>query len=335
MDSTLAHQIIEDATDYAIFTLDPAGRITSWSAGAERILGYAADQAIGADFAILFLEADRAADLPRMEIARALELGRAEDTRWHVRRGGERFWANGVTMRLVEGTGLVKVMRDETAAKLAEDHRVLLLNELNHRLKNTLVTVQSIVDHTLRSHKVAPEARKAVTDRLIALSDAHNVLVEQNWAGADLQVIVERAIAPYRRPEAKRFTVDGPPLRLSPQQAVGLSLALHELCTNALKHGALTADAGAVDISWNIAQDGDGSRRMTLLWRESGGPPVGQPTRHGFGTRLIARSFGLDSGGQARLHFAPEGLYCVIEVTLTGPDGVALLPVPGDPAVRA
>jgi two-component sensor histidine kinase len=226
-------------------------------------------------------------------------------------------------------------MRDETPAKLAEDHRVLLLNELNHRLKNTLVTVQSIVDHTLRSHKVPPEARGAVTDRLIALSNAHNVLVEQNWAGADLHVIVERAIAPYRRTEARRFKVDGPPLRLSPQQAVGLSLALHELCTNALKHGALTTDAGVVDISWNIAQDSNGARQMTLLWRESGGPPVSPPSRQGFGTRLIARSFGLDSGGQARLHYVPEGLYCVIEVTLTEPDGTAVLPVPGDPAARA
>jgi PAS domain S-box-containing protein len=329
----LARQIVENATDYAIFTLDADGLITSWSPGAERILGYSEQEALGMDFRLLFLEADRAASTPSAELDRALKIGRAEDTRWHVRKDGQRFWANGVTMRLQDEPGLLKVMRDETPSKVAEDQRVLLLNELNHRLKNTLVTVQSIVDHTLRSEQASPATRRVLTERLIALSEAHDVLVEQNWAGADLQVIVERAISPYEHGEP-RFEVDGPAVRLSPQQAVSMSLALHELCTNAIKYGALSAVGGKVSISWNIEYGGDGARAMTLLWRESGGPPVTPPTRKGFGTRLIGRSFGAENHGRAHLEYAAEGLTCIIQMALTGPDGAPMLPVHGDPADR-
>jgi PAS domain S-box-containing protein len=130
IDEELAHQIIEDATDYAILTLDDQGRITGWSQGAERILGYAAEEAEGMDVGRLFLDADRAAGLHTAELEKALADGRAEDTRWHIRKSGKLFWANGVCMRRRNGDGLLKVMRDETPAKLAEDQRVLLLNDL-------------------------------------------------------------------------------------------------------------------------------------------------------------------------------------------------------------
>jgi two-component sensor histidine kinase len=284
------------------------------------------------DFAELFLEADRLAGAPMREIERATELGRAEDTRWHIRRNGEEFWANGVTMRLARGPGLVKVVRDETPSKRAEDQRVLLLNELNHRLKNTLVTVQSIVDHTLRAADVPSVTRDALTDRLMALSDVHDVLVRQNWAGADLGEIVAKALLPHQRPGAPVFAIQGPLVRCSPQQAVAMSLVLHELATNAVKHGALSVGAGTISVSWNIAHEETGARVLTLLWRESGGPPVTPPQRRGFGTRLIERSFGDQGGGKATLSYGPEGVSCVIQFLLTGQDGAAMLPVKGDPS---
>jgi len=316
-DDPLAAQIIDNALAYAILTLDRNGRILCWSRGAELIFGYG-EEAIGMDFAELFTASDRAAAMPQIEIKTALADGRAEDTRWHRRKDGSLFWANGVTMA-VDGSpdvSLVKIVRDETAARLAEEQRVLLLNELNHRIKNTLATVQSIVEQTLRAAQVDAEIREDLTNRLMALSEAHNLLVDQNWAGADLERIVETAFDPHQNEDNTRIILEGPPVRLSPHQAVNLSLALHELTTNALKYGALSREEGQILLNWNLSQDGAGRRRMTLLWRERGGPPVAEPTATGFGMRLLERTFGRAEGGGMRIDFAPEGLRCSLVLPL-------------------
>lgn len=333
IDPALARQIVEDATDYAIFTLDVTGHITSWSPGAERILGYAAAEAEGMDFCHLFLESDRAAGIPAKELETAQAEGQAENTRWHMRKNGERFWANGVCMLQQNAPGLLKVLRDETAAKLAEDQRVLLLNELNHRLRNTLVTVQSIVENTLRANGVASQVRTVLTERLIILSHAHNVLVEQNWAGADLDEIVRRALSAHEQPGKTRFKIDGPTVRLSPPQAVAMALALHELATNAVKYGALSMLAGEIHVAWNLSYEADGARRMVFVWQELRGPPVERPLRQGFGTRLISRSFTQD-GGRTKIDYAPEGLRCIIDFELSGDAELPMLAVNGDPSSR-
>lgn len=332
IDPLLASMIIDNATEYAIFTLDFEGRITSWSRGAERILGYSADEALGQHVSILFLEADRAAGAPEAELARAIDEERAEDTRWHIRKDGEVFWANGMTMRLRDRQALVKVMRDETPSKLAEDQRVLLLNELNHRIKNTLATVQGIVEQTLRGSHVEPEVRETLTERLVALSEAHNVLVDESWAGADLMTIVRKALWPHGGPREDRFAIEGPQVRLSPQQAVAMSLVLHELTTNAIKYGALSVSGGHVSVTWNLAYSEQGERHLTVLWRESNGPPVSSPVRRGFGSRLIDRSFRQTFGGRARLIYEPEGVQCVLEVPLSAPAEIPMLEMPGDPS---
>lgn len=316
-DDPLAAQIIDNALAYAILTMDRNGRILAWSRGAELIFGYG-DEAVGMDFAELFTPSDRAADMHLMEIRTALEEGRAEDTRWHLRKDGGLFWANGVTMAVTGSpdVALVKIVRDETAARLAEEQRVLLLNELNHRIKNTLATVQSIVEQTLRAAQVSTDIRQDLTNRLMALSEAHNLLVDQNWAGADLERIVEAAFEPHQDEENTRIILSGPPIRLSPHQAVNLSLALHELTTNALKYGSLSREGGQVLVNWNLSLDGAGRRRMTLLWREQGGPPVVQPASSGFGMRLLERTFGRDEGGEMRIDFAPDGLCCSLVLSL-------------------
>jgi PAS domain S-box-containing protein len=323
----LASLIVENALDYAIFTLDFEGRITSWSPGAERILGYADAEIVGLNMSVMFLPSDLAAGADRQELQTAIEAGRAEDTRWHRRKNGERFWANGVTMRVRGAPGLLKILRDETRAKLAEDQRVLLLNELNHRIKNTLATVQSIAEQTLRAGDVERGTREALTERLIALSHAHDMLVAQNWAGADLRTIIEQALAPHVHPGYRAFEIDGPPTRLSPQQAVAMSLALHELATNAVKYGALSTPNGRVSVTWNLFYDGHGARHMTLLWQETGGPAVATPRRSGFGSRLIARSFGQESGGEAAIEYLPDGVRCTINLPLSGPEEIPMLDV--------
>ena len=329
-EDALARLIIENALAYAIFTLDFEGRIMSWSPGAERVVGYSAAEAVGMNFTEIFLPSDRSAQLDRVELQRAINEGRAEDTRWHRRKGGDLFWANGVTARIEGADALLKVMRDETRSKLAEDQRVLLLNELNHRLKNTLATVQSIVDQTLRGADVAAPVRQDLTERLMALSEAHNLLVRENWASADLATIVGGIVRPHQS-GAPRFRVEGPPVRLNPHQAVSMSLALHELTTNAIKYGALSTAEGQVSLSWNLAHEADGRRGMTLLWEESGGPPVARPRRRGFGVRLIDRTFA-QSGGRARLEFKPLGLRCVVTLPLSSPEELPQLDVTTDPS---
>ena len=313
----IAGLVIENAREFAIITLDDAGQITGWSTGAERIFGYGRDEVIGQAVGLLFCAPDRAARADRSELEVARRQGKAEDSRWHVRKNGGRFWGNGVMMRMDSGaSGFLKILRDETRNRRAEEQRVLLLNELNHRLKNTLATVQSIAEQTLRAGQADPAIRANLADRLAALSAAHDVLVKENWAGADLDEIVRRTLAPHQQ-DGRDIRIGGPTVRVSPQQAVSLSLALHELATNAVKYGALSTERGAVNVEWNLALDGCGQRHMNLLWQETGGPRVEQPDKTGFGTRLITRHFGRESGGSARLDFSPAGLRCLIELPLS------------------
>lgn len=316
----VAELIIDHARDYAIFTMDRGGRITTWSSGAARVTGYPSAEAIGMNFAVFFTPSDRSTGQPELELDKAWREGRAEDTRWHIRKDGERFWANGVTSCFTDGPveGLVKVMRDETRNRLADEQRVLLLNELNHRINNTLTTVQSLVEQTLRATDTDRRVREDLTARLLALSAAHKLLVDQNWAGADLQTIVEDALAPYQTGDHSRLRTDGPDVRLSPQQAVSMALVLHELTTNAVKYGALSVPLGVVEASWNLHYDERGARHMTFLWEERGGPRVVSPQRRGFGSRLIARSFG-DTGGDASITYAAAGVSCSVRLPLITP----------------
>lgn len=328
-DPQVAQLVLANAREYAIMTLDDAGRVTSWSTGAEAIFGYSAQEIVGMSGSELFVPSDVAAGADRLELDTARRQGRAENSRWHRRKSGERFWGNGVLMVLTEGggTGFLKIMRDETPTKLADEQRVLLLNELNHRIKNTLATVQSIAEQTLRAANVDRTTRANLTSRLMALSEAHNLLVDDNWAGANLHDVIGRAVELHQQPGAETFQVEGPPVRLSPQQAVSLSLALHELATNALKYGALSANGGRVAITWNVALDGHGRRYMNLLWAEYGGPAVSKPEQTGFGTRLIARAFAGNTGGRASIDYRPEGLRCVIELALSQPDEIPTLDI--------
>jgi PAS domain S-box-containing protein len=193
--------------------------------------------------------------------------------------------------------------------KVAEEHQRLLINELNHRVKNSLATVQAIAFQTLRGNISLPEARARFEARLIALSKAHNLLTEQNWERAALERVVRDATEHLGG--ERRFTVSGPEVWLSPRAALALALALHELGTNAAKYGALSADGGRVDIAWT-----DRSGTLCLNWKEQGGPPVAAPARRGFGSRLIEQGLAGDLGGEARIAFEPDGLRCTVEAAL-------------------
>jgi PAS domain S-box-containing protein len=200
---------------------------------------------------------------------------------------------------------------DITARKLAEERQVLLINELNHRVKNTLASVQSLAMQTYRGAEANAGADEAFIERLYALARVHDLLSETAWEGASLADVVGQTLAPYVE-EAGRFTIAGPVVRLIPNAAVSLNMAFHELATNAMKYGALSTPAGRVDIAWR-AEGED----VAIDWRESGGPRVAEPVRRGFGSRLIERGLARELGGEARFTFRPEGLTCQIRAPLS------------------
>ncbi len=194
--------------------------------------------------------------------------------------------------------------------KVAEEHQRLLIDELNHRVKNTLASVQGIAFQTLRGEVSLAEARARFEARLIALSGTHNLLTEENWGGASLERVVAGSIA-HLAGEIGRCDVAGDPLRLAPRAALALAMALHELGTNAAIYGALSVDGGRVSIDWT--REGD---KLHLIWRESGGPKVEPPGRRGFGSRLIERGLAAHLGGTAALIFEPAGLRCDIHASV-------------------
>jgi PAS domain S-box-containing protein len=207
------------------------------------------------------------------------------------------------------------IQRDITDRKQAEEQRTLLIHELNHRVKNTLATVQSIASQTLRNAPTMRDAKEALEGRLIALARAHDVLTRESWEGAELKDIVGQAIAPYTSRDENRFHVSGPEIRLSPRMALALAMALQELATNAVKYGALANATGEIRITWDV-EPALPKPRIHLRWEESGGPPVRPPNRRGFGSRLIERSLSQDLNGIARIEFRPTGIVCTVDAPL-------------------
>jgi signal transduction histidine kinase len=206
--------------------------------------------------------------------------------------------------------GAVCAAIDITERKRQEQHRQLLVNELNHRVKNTLTTVQSFAMQTLRNAASLSEGRRAFESRLIALSKAHDVLVRESWEAAGLREIVSDALAAYSGRAENRVRIGGKDIRICPKAALALSMALHELATNAVKYGALSNQSGRVDISWTADTE------FRLDWTEAGGPEVHPPARRGFGSRLIEQGLAHEIGGKVELSFESSGVDCTIRAPL-------------------
>ncbi|WP_241671540.1 sensor histidine kinase [Dankookia rubra] len=314
--------IIESATDYAIFTIDQEGRVTSWNPGAEQLFGQSEAEVLGRTTDTMFIPDDRAAGLPELEMRQAGAHGRAEDDRWHVRADGTRFFVNGAMMPLrdEEGQlqGFLKILRDRTAPRAEEERRRVQLEEMTHRIKNTLTVVQTVAVQTQR-HAATPDAfRRTFGARLAALARSHDLLMRGGWEGASLREIVERTMDPYiAGNEAERVTIDGLPLLLTPAAALSLNLAFHELATNATKYGALSGSEGEVEIRWTVDRTDHNAAVVDITWRERGGPPVHPPESRGFGSRLVEQALAQEFGAEVRLDFAREGVACRIRLPFT------------------
>jgi two-component sensor histidine kinase len=175
--------------------------------------------------------------------------------------------------------------------------------------------VQSIALQTLRNADNTVQARRHFEGRLIALSRVHNILTLENWEGASLLNVIADSIAPYRDQERERFETEGPDVSVPAKYALALAMALHELCTNAVKYGALSKEKGRVRIEWNLSTR-NGLPQLTIRWTEVGGPPVRPPSRRGFGSRLIELGLKQDLGGNVQIDFASTGVSCMIEAPL-------------------
>ncbi|MFZ5729115.1 MAG: CHASE domain-containing protein [Pseudomonadota bacterium] len=226
-----------------------------------------------------------------------------------------------------QGQARMAAEREVAARKRIEARQKLLMDELNHRVKNTLATVQSIAAQSLRQASDVESVRRNFEARLIALAQAHNLLTRDNWRGASLGELVATEFSPYLEEASGRLDADGPPVWLAPNTAVALGMAIHELTTNAVKYGALSTAAGRVLLRWELEEIDPETDRLSILWREEGGPAVTPPSRKGFGSRLIVGGLAHQLDGEVRLDFPTDGVQCEIVFRVPRSPDPAMLPV--------
>jgi PAS domain S-box-containing protein len=285
------------------------------------LTGRSADELVGMHFSRV-THPDDVAENARL-FALAVESGVPYTFRKrYVRPDGTAVWVEvNVTMLSERPEGLLSVVVDLTERMRAEAQRTLLIDELNHRVKNTLASVQSLSALTMKHTRSAKVFNQAFSARLLALSATHNLLTRGAWERAALNDLVVTELEPYEGRAHARVTITGPPVDLSPRQTISLGMVLHELATNSSKYGALSAPGGRISISWGTTPAAD---RLRIEWREQDGPPVKPPTRRGFGSRLMERSIAHELGGRFEPRYQPEGFGCTIELPLS-------LPATGDP----
>jgi PAS domain S-box-containing protein len=321
---------IVDSSFDAVLSCDNEGIITTWNAAAERLFGYCAADAIGRDVALL-IPPERLGELAA--VRRNLDRGEPVAPFATVgldKHGRPRHVSISVSpLRRVDGAlmGASIITRDISDLRRAEEHQKLLLAELSHRVKNTLAVVVSIANQTLSRAPSLAEFGDSFRGRIQALAAAHSLLTAAEWQAADLKVLVEQAVEPYRARDGANIEIRGDRVLLEPNAALTLSLILHELTTNAAKHGALQNARGRVAVDWEV--EANDHRELHLRWNETGGPPVRPPVRRGFGVSLIERSVAYELDGSASLDYRAEGLACEIALPLPGGAARPTLARPG------
>ena len=326
LDSQRQLEAVLDNATVAIFLMDDRQHCIYMNRAAEALTGWTLPEVLELDRPLHDIihhthPDGRPFPLRECEIDRAFpEHARMQGEEVFIHKDGHfypvAFTASPIRDEAVRTIGTIIEVRDITEQKRAEERQSLLVNELNHRVKNTLAAIQSIARQTFAD--APPEMRELFGSRLVALSKAHNILTDNSWNAAPISSVVRSAIEPFG---SERFDVAGEELELHPKAAVSLSMGIHELCTNAVKYGALSNMDGRVALKWNVETDRD-SKVLTIVWREEGGPPVAVAQREGFGFRLLKRQISLEFYGRTDLDLRPEGLVCTIVLTLPN------LPVP-------
>jgi PAS domain S-box-containing protein len=308
--------LLDSAAD-GFCCVDRDGLATLCNVAFLRILGFKSDgDVLGRDLHELIFRSRPLEDSPVHKVIRSGNHAHVADGVLSRADGSSipaEYWVRPI-VRSGEIQGAVCTFLDLTERKKMEARQELLNRELSHRVKNTLAMVQAIVSQTLRGATTPRDAAQAIQRRLSALSDAHAILIRSPSGRALLADVVEGAVAVHRS-EERRIKASGPRLDLGAKAALSITLALHELCTNAAKYGALSNDRGSVLIEWSIT-GGASDSLFTLLWSERDGPPVAKPQGKGFGSRLIGDAIARDLRGRSELSFEPQGVRWKLEAPL-------------------
>ncbi len=336
---------IVTSSDDAIISKTPDGIITSWNAGATRIFGYTSDEIIGQHITRIIpdeLQNEETAIISRLKAGERLDHFETVRLTKDGRRVDISLTISPIRNAAGEIVGASKVARDITEKKAAEKLQQLLLEELNHRVKNTLATVQAIATQSLGRAKSQKDFVTSFSGRLQALAKMHTLLVQKSMRGTELAELVGSQVRLGSNDE-DRVSANGPFLFLGPQEAGHLGMVLHELATNARKYGALSVAGGRLAVTWEVRSNGN--RKLLLAWTESGGPKVRVPEARGFGMTLIEQTVRVH-GGEASLHFAEDGLKCLVDWPLgeAPQEGVStatlrfaeptIVPAPASPSLR-
>jgi PAS domain S-box-containing protein len=282
------------------------------------LTGYDRDEVLGHSFNFLLAQGADPKTLALVEAAFEACDDHSSEVRYR-RKDGSEFWAalfispvrdesDEIIQHFASFIDLSKHKEEQAQSRM-------LINELNHRVKNTLTTVQSIVAQALRNASDPAVIRESIESRLFALSRSHDLLTRENWESAGLLDVVKAALEPFgiANGRSERFKVTGENVRFPPKAALALGIAFHELATNAVKYGAFSGESGCVRIAWTIESAPEGDR-LKLCWSEENGPPVKPPSRKGFGSRVIERGLAFELGGFSQLDFRPEGVACTIDI---------------------
>ena len=319
--------ILEQATD-PVIVCDLEGHVLLMSGAAQKLVHKSGPRVTFAQAFALTLEQGHDGRRPRSPedlVARALrgesvhgvEVRTINLLNGHGTVGAHFLMSAGPLHNSRGGlSGCIVTLTDISERKQAELRQKLLIDELNHRVKNTLAAVQSIAVQTRRTTESAGAFHHAFTSRLMALARAHDLVTLQAWQGAALVDVIRQTLAPFIAGNETRISIDGPPIKLSPNAAVTMSMGFHELATNAAKYGALSAPTGHISLNWDIDGSPD-DPAVESRWIESGGPPVKTPSRRGFGSRLLQQGLVIELDGAVDLDYAETGLKCTARLKLS------------------
>ena len=276
------------------------------------IVGYEREELLRITFQDITHPDDVEADVEQFKALQAGDIPNYQMEKRYYRKDGELIWINLTVAIQRDDSGLpqfaISVVEDISERKANEEALAVVINELNHRVKNTLATVQAVAHMSFRKDEPLEQARADFTKRLNALAGAHDLLTDEKWAGASVLKVVQRALSPFEADAEEKFAIDGPDVKLAARPALTLAMAIHELATNALKYGALSVDGGKVSVKWTHDCN-EAGRAFQFDWIERGGPPTSDPIRQGFGTTLLTRILPGDFGGIASAHYGPKGLH--------------------------
>lgn len=311
--------VVENARDFAILISDPDDLITDWFPGAEQTFGWSEAEMVGKPVSTIFTDQDKEHGAPEWETDTAVAEGKAPDVRWHVTKGGDRVYLDGQTIALrnPDGTprGFLKIAQNLTERKRMEERQTVLLAELQHRVRNVLAMVAAIVKRG-DLNGTTLELRDRLSGRIAAMARTQALLTRGAGFGVDLQSMVQDELLTQGAAE-HRFAVTGPSVTLAPKAAEVLTLAIHELATNASKYGALSQPSGRVDVKWTIEKR-QGEDWLEFCWTETGvelAPEL--PRRKGFGTELVTRRVPYELRGKGDLTLDAGGLRCHLTFPLT------------------